>query len=648
MAGNKTEQPTRPSGDWLGRPILGRSKLTWEILLLTLLIALIVGTRLWDLGSRGYEHDESIHAWESWKLATGQGYVHDPVYHGPFMYHWDALIFTLFGDSDYTARLGPALFGIALALLPLLMKKWLGRRGALVTMLLIGISPVIMTRSRFIWHDVEGLFFNLLLFIAILRYLDERKPRDLYLAAAAVAFGTCIKATSEIFLAIMGVCLVLLLAWQWLQDRKRPLREFPVLDLIVVIGTLILPKGTALPIRLLGHDPLDYSSSGLVFSGIVFLAVQGVAAAVGLWWNWRRWLVCAGIFYGIFVPLYTTMFTNGRGLATGMLGMVGYWLTQQATRRGDQPWHYYLVLLPIYEYLALVAGAGAVGLYAWKGDRRERAERAESPMRVVPYMPFVIVWTVLALLAYSIAGEKMPWLTMHLALPLHLLAGWGIGRLLEADWKEIIARRGLLLLVLVPLAIYTLVSLVSGAPSTGTAVDEISRTMSWLATLIVLVIVTAAIVAVVRRLKAKDGVRMALLGVLLLLTALTVRTAWMSSFINQDYATEFLVYAAGTPDTALVTDELKDMSRRLYGDLSMKVAYDNLSSWPFVWYLRDFSNAQFYGEKPASPFDAPVVIVGIENEPGVKPFLGSNYYRREYRLIWWPHQDWYKPMTLRS
>ncbi|MBN1401373.1 MAG: NHL repeat-containing protein, partial [Anaerolineae bacterium] len=35
------------------------------------------------------------------------------------------------------------------------------------------------------------------------------------------------------------------------------------------------------------------------------------------------------------------------------------------------------------------------------------------------------------------------------------------------------------------------------------------------------------------------------------------------------------------------------------------------------------------------------VIVGSANESAVKPFLGSKYYRRDYRLIWWPNQDWY-------
>ena len=90
------------------------------------------------------------------------------------------------------------------------------------------------------------------------------------------------------------------------------------------------------------------------------------------------------------------------------------------------------------------------------------------------------------------------------------------------------------------------------------------------------------------------------------------------------------------------------MSRRLTGGLHLKVAYDDKSSWPFEWYLRDFDQRQFIGSSAGSPFDADVVILGIENEAANKAFLGNRYYRREYRLIWWPDQEFYFNTTLGS
>lgn len=242
----------------------------------------------------------------------------------------------------------------------------------------------------------------------------------------------------------------------------------------------------------------------------------------------------------------------------------------------------------------------------------------------------------------------MPWLTMHLALPLQLLAGWAISRLLDADWQQIRARGGWWLLLLGPLFVWTLTRLVGTKPFTGTTIEQLGQSMSWLAALIVAAILAVAIWRFLRRLGKRDRWRMTAVTALVLLLALTVRSAWMVTFVNGGMANEYLVYAQGTPDVALVTRELESMSRRLTGGLFMKVAYDDKSSWPFVWYLRNFENAQFYGTEPGGPFDAEVVIVGTANEAGVKPLLGSKYYRRQYRLIWWPQQDWYNTMTIKK
>jgi len=239
----------------------------------------------------------------------------------------------------------------------------------------------------------------------------------------------------------------------------------------------------------------------------------------------------------------------------------------------------------------------------------------------------------------------MTWLTMHLVVPLHLLAGWAVGRLLETDWAEIRAKRGLWLLLLVPMLVYTVARLLSTRLSFGTSTDALSQSMAWFTALVVGAILVGFVWAIWRKLGRQQSWRMVALALMITLAAATIRFAWMASFINADIATEFLVYAQGTPDTRLVTKELETMSRRLTGGLHMKVAYDDDSSWPFVWYLRNFDNAQFYGKKPGGPFDAEAVIVGPANEAAVKPLLGNKYYRRQYRLIWWPNQDWYNNFT---
>jgi len=121
----------------LDQPLVRSRRFSWQAIALFLIVLALVGTRLWDLGNRGYSHDESTHAWEAWKLVTGQGYRHDPVYHGPFLYHLTALVFFVLGISDATARVGPALFSVAVVLLVWPLRRWLGRAGAIASMLLL-------------------------------------------------------------------------------------------------------------------------------------------------------------------------------------------------------------------------------------------------------------------------------------------------------------------------------------------------------------------------------------------------------------------------------------------------------------------------------------------------------------------------------
>jgi DNA-binding beta-propeller fold protein YncE len=117
------------------------------------------------------------------------------------------------------------------------------------------------------------------------------------------------------------------------------------------------------------------------------------------------------------------------------------------------------------------------------------------------------------------------------------------------------------------------------------------------------------------------------------------------SFVNQDYATELLVYAAATPDTGMVMRELEQMSLRLAGDKELRIAYDDESSWPFVWYLRDYKNTSYFTAGTGLSGDPDVVLVGSGNESKLKPQLVGKYLSRGYRLIWWPNQDVYSNLT---
>lgn len=631
----------------LDRPLLARIALNWELICWVTIILVAVVTRFWDLGSRAQHHDESMHAFYSWELFRGKGFIHNPLLHGPLLFHANALIYFLFGASDYTSRVAPALFGVWIVIAPYFLRKWLGRYGALAAAAMFAISPGFLYFSRFIRMDIFAAGFEILMFIAVIKYLDGRRDLYLYLLAGGLALAFSSKEIAFITTFIFGTFLVLLALWQWLQDRKFP-PDLASFDLVITIGTLCAPLYfAALIIRVLGlWDPLDYMNYGQ-YDFLVVLIILGAFAALGLWWNWRRWLTAAGVFWAIYVLLHTTLFTNMGGLLTGPIGALGYWLAQQGVERGGQPWFYYLVLIPLYEFLPLLLALLAMGYLSFKSARRESRHDL--------FWVFLSYWFVLALIIYSWAGEKMPWLIVHLTLPIILLAGRFIGDVLEGtDWEELRQRRAYYLFLLVPTAGLVLWAFISatvglfgilsrGLPAAGFNLGELNTLMRWLVTLLISGVLGYLTFLVARRLRGPSIARMFLFAMIIVLAVFTIRYAWIASYIHGDIAKDMLVYTQTTPDVTMVAEEIERLSERLVGGKDMKVAFDEFTSWPFWWYLRDYPNKIFFGKEPMGPLDAPVVLVGLDNESAVRPYL-TDYVRQQYRLRWWFPED-YRSLT---
>jgi hypothetical protein len=153
-------------------------------------------------------------------------------------------------------------------------------------------------------------------------------------ASSLVIFGFLLALAAALLAGVMFV----------LSFGRRARTDFPALDLLIIAVTLTITQLAAFPSAALGWDPLAYSDpSEWGRTLLLVIAVVMGAAVVGILWDWKRWLIAAGIFAAIYVPLYTTLFTNPQGLATGIVGSLGYWLVQQGVQRGTQPLYYYLL-----------------------------------------------------------------------------------------------------------------------------------------------------------------------------------------------------------------------------------------------------------------------------------------------------------------
>ena len=132
--------------------------------------------RFWDLDQRAMHHDESLHALYSWYIDSsegffGNGYKHDPMMHGPLQIEVTGLIFRIFGDNEFTARILYVLCGSFIVIIPYFLRSRLTNIGAVLAGAMLAFSPTMMYFSRFARNDIIVALLTLSLVVCIWRYI---------------------------------------------------------------------------------------------------------------------------------------------------------------------------------------------------------------------------------------------------------------------------------------------------------------------------------------------------------------------------------------------------------------------------------------------------------------------------------------------
>ena len=172
------------------------------------LVALAAGLlRLVNLGSLPLspsEAEAALAVWRFWQPG------HTAVFPGsPAYFTLTALATQVLGFSDAVMRLVPALFGVALVLLPWLLRQRMGPVGALITAVFLAVSPITTITARTAGGEAIALFAIFLLLAAWVRWQDSRDGRWAITLAAALGLGI---ASAPLFysgLAALGI------AWFW-------------------------------------------------------------------------------------------------------------------------------------------------------------------------------------------------------------------------------------------------------------------------------------------------------------------------------------------------------------------------------------------------------------------------------------------------
>jgi uncharacterized protein (TIGR03663 family) len=283
-----------------------------ELVAWTALVVAALIVRLYQLGDRPFHHDESQDAYFSWLFSTGGGYEYNPLLHGPLRFYLTAGIFKLLGDTDFTARLAPALMGTIMVALPYGLRDQIGRIAAFAAAAFLAFGPSYLYFSRFAREDIYIACITAALLVTVFRFLDKPRRHHPALIGALLALSFATKEstfiTGFVFLTFAPIGL-------WWQARGGVgLRNAPV-------------------VRTLANVRRD---------------------------DWI-WGVVAALF--VYTLTFTTFFTHPKGVY-GLWTGLDYWLGQHEVGRGGEPEYFYAVVLFAEEWPMLLLGAvGAVAAF---------------------------------------------------------------------------------------------------------------------------------------------------------------------------------------------------------------------------------------------------------------------------------------------
>lgn len=626
---------------------------SWMTIAYALLLLLTVYTRFDHLGDKPHHHDESMHSDYSYTLFHEGKYVYDPMMHGPFQFHGNALMFYLFGVSNATSRYLAATFGILTVVLAMFLVPFLGRWGTFLATAMIVASPSFMYFDRFTREDAYFAGGVFMLVVFFFRFYRFKRPLDLWLSSLGFIIAFCTFEGIFLTVAVLGTYLFIrLLPWadvfiaagltglgvlarmilgennpaqmptfllllgaaflytlfqlfvRWQDNRKKGRGESPLWEMILNLGFEKIRLELAAfvgwwALTLLFIGLFTYWGVNLP-SFVPFLMVVAYLAIVfRFFWLWLKNTApaltgCLSICSIVFTLLFTTFFTVG----------------------SDQP-DFASRLYGLFH--ALYMGAFG-GLQYWWGQHKEA--RGGQPWyyyllqlpanemlsflfslaAMVYYglfkrrnLPlFLAYWYVGSLALFSWAGEKMPWLILHPLLPALLLSAYFMGEILESK-----------------------------------PVSQWARS-------------------------ARIGA-MLLFG---LLFSYSLHSAVLLNFYHEANPVESLVYVQTSPEEREVERIVREISydetggpnpqAPNSGQPSEQAMHDGLAltiedkcSWPFAWYFRDFALKNF--PQTVTVADNPIILTGTEDDAIDYPVLSkAGYVNRKYKLrIWWI-PSWFK------
>src|SRR3990172_4005505 len=402
-------------------------------LVFILIIALALFLRFYHLDERVFHHDEAAVGHFTYKLFKDGIYSYDPSFHGPFMYYVTSEMYRHFGDSIYSSRLLPALYGTSLLFLLIPLRKYIGNTGMVFTAFFLALSPSFLYYSRFYREDIFISFFTLLMLACATKFAENYSAggssivRIFYLFVGGISLASMAALKENAY--IMMALIVLFMFLYFL--KKRWYRG--------IIAGLKRPD----------KKLLVFLTEGLFFV-LVFL-----------------------ITFSLF---YTGKLFDAHGMAEAVKQAISHWYEMHRIERMGGPWFFYLPIVALYDLPILVFGTLGMAHYGCFGKKKEKILivlllywvamgiiyyisdiypelnrfllTTYIPSSILVFSPLVILgiigvlksqnlffsfltyWTLTSLAIYSYVQEKVPWLILNPLLPLVIIAAAYISEIL--------------------------------------------------------------------------------------------------------------------------------------------------------------------------------------------------------------------------
>ncbi len=234
------------------KPQLG-IMITAEAALYAAILSLAAVLRLWNLPASPLSAHEAAQAMAAF---TGSAM---PTGGSPLLFNLNQVLFGLFGltVNDSGVRLGAALIGTGMVLLPVLFRAVIGRYGTLAAALMLALSPTMVLASRSLDGSIVIAACALAAVGFGLRYFTAQKRLDLI--GLAISIGLAL--TSGPGLITVGLVLIpaLFIVYRWLIDddgraRLRQLRResHTLRDAMLIGGAAFILASTGLLLRPMG------------------------------------------------------------------------------------------------------------------------------------------------------------------------------------------------------------------------------------------------------------------------------------------------------------------------------------------------------------------------------------------------------------